>query len=64
MSNGLLAGVSNVVLPTVEGKDDLSFTQKASHRYHTVNSNVDGTINGILGSVFSSVVGNNSYTYS
>ena len=59
-----LAGVSNVVFPTIEGKNDLSFTQKAAHRYHTVNSNVDGTINGILGSVFSSVVDNDSYTYS
>ena len=52
------------MLPTVKGKDDLSFTQKEAHRYHTVNSNIDGTINGILGSVFSSVVDNDSYTYS
>jgi len=59
-----LAGVSNVVLPNVEGKDGLSFTQKAAHRYHTINSNVDGTMNGVLGSVFSSIADNDSYTYS
>ena len=42
----------------------MSFTQKASHQYHTINSNVDGTLNGILGTVFASVVDNDSYTYS
>ena len=52
------------MFPTVEGRDNLSFIQKAAHRYHAVNSNVDGAINGILGSVFYFVVDNNSYTYS
>ena len=58
-----LAGVSNVVLPTIEGKDGLSFTQKAAHRCHTINSNVNGTINGVLGFVCLSIADNGSYTY-
>ena len=58
-----LFGVPNAILPATEGKNDLSFTQKVVHWYHTIDSNVYGTLNGILGSVFVSVVDNNSYTY-
>ena len=59
-----LVGVSNAILPATEGKNELSFTQKTAHRYHIINSNVDVTLNSILGSVFASVTDNNSYTYS
>ena len=59
-----LAGVSHTVLPPVESKQGLSVTQRLAHRYHSVNSNVDGTLNGIMQSVFSSVADNDAYTYS
>ena len=59
-----LAGVSHIALPTPEGKQGLSVTQRLAHRYHSVNSNVDGTLNGIMQSVFSTVADNDSYTYS
>ena len=59
-----LRRVSNAILPPTEGKNNMSFTQKAAHRYHTINSNADGTLNGIFGTVSVYVVDNNSYTYS
>ena len=59
----LFSGVENAVFPTIDGKEGLSVAQKCAHRYHTVNSNVDGTINGVLQSVFSTVVDNDAYTF-
>ena len=58
-----LVRVSNAILPSTEERYNISFTQKTSHRYHTINSNADVTLNGILGTVFASVVDNDSYTY-
>ena len=60
----MFAGVVSAVLPTIDGKEGLSVTQRIDHRYHTINSNVDGTINGFLKSVFSTVINNDAYTYS
>ena len=59
-----LAGISESTFPSISGKEGLSVTQRAAHRYHTVNSNVDGTLNGVLGSVFSTITDNDCYTYS
>lgn len=59
-----LAGLTNTVFPPVDGKEGLSTTQRIAHRYHSVNSNVDGTINGVLGSIFATIADNDCYTYS
>ena len=59
----LFSGVENTVFPTIDGKEDLFVAQRCAHRYHTMNSNVDATNNGVLQPVFSTVVNNDAYTF-
>ena len=58
----LLSSFSDI--PVAEGLQGLTKSQKLAHRYHTINSNFDGTLNGALESVFATTADNNCYTYS
>ena len=53
-----LAGATNVVFPVIDGKEGLSISEQTAHCYHTTNMNIDGALNDVLSSIFSSVTGN------
>ncbi len=51
-------------VPIADGLQDLSLIQKLAHQYHYVNSNFDGTLNGVFNTVFAISANNDCYTYS
>ena len=55
--------VLNTFHATIDGIEGLSVVQIYAHIYHTVNSNIDKTINGVRQSVFSTMVDNDAYTF-
>ena len=59
-----LTSASNISFPVVERKEGLLVPQRLVHRYYSVNYNIDGTLNSVLGLVFSSIADNDCYTYS
>ncbi len=51
-------------IPTAEGLEVLLTMQKVVHQYHSVNTNFDGTLNGVFNTMFATLDNNICYTYS
>ena len=60
----MFTGLKNAVFPPIDDKKGLYVAQICAHRYHTINSNANGIINGVLRSMFSAVINNDTYSFS
>ncbi len=64
IGGALLIAAFFTSIPTIDGLQGLTPMQKLSHRYHSVNANFDGTLNGMFNTVFATSDSNDCYTYS